>query len=214
MIQILKVPESVLNKSTAIFTTYIYIISNRYKRSKTIKVTYETLAGQMDINVRHVKNYMKELITTGFIEVSEPNIKKNGLKGAVTITLTAKNEKYVIVPQNVMVDKNILKTYRQYYARLKRIINLNTFTTFENPIELQKYLGCKERTYWKFMNLMKNTVIDGQRLILDESNSKEYKFIMEYECYVADNHSNNMADVKKSVRKNNVVTFDYNGLVN
>lgn len=79
---------------------------------------------------------MKELITTGFIEVSEPNIKKNGLKGAVTITLIAQNEKYVIVPQNVMLDKNILKTYRQYYARFKRIINLNTFTTFKNPIEL------------------------------------------------------------------------------
>jgi predicted transcriptional regulator len=76
MIQILKIPESVLNKSTAVFTTYIYIIANRYKRSKTIKVTYETLAQQMDINIRHVKNYVKELITAGVIEVSEPNIKK------------------------------------------------------------------------------------------------------------------------------------------
>lgn len=196
MIQILKVPESILNKSTAIFTTYIYIIANRYKRSKTIKVTYETLAGQMDINVRHVKNYMKELITTGFIEVSEANIKKNGLKGAVTITLTTKDEKYVIVPQSVMLDKNILKTYRQYYARLKRIINLNTFTNFKNPTELQEHLGCKERTYREFIKCMKNIKINGQSLIVDESTNKEYKFVMEYERYVADNHSNKKQFVK------------------
>lgn len=206
MIQILKIPESVLNKSTAIFTTYTYIVANRYKRSKAIKITYETLAQQMDINIRHVKNYVKELITAGVIEVSEPNIKKNGLKGAVTITLIANDKKYVILPQGVMLDEAIPKTYRQYYARLKRIVNLDTFTTFKNPTELQKHLGCKERTYWKFMNLMKNTKVNGQALILDESNGKEYKFIMEYECYVASNHGNDMADIKKAVRKNNRVS--------
>lgn len=208
MIQILKIPESILNESTAIFTTYTYIIANRYKRSKNIKITYETLAGQMGIDIRHVKNYIKELVTAGFIEVSEPNIKKNGLKGAVTITLIAKDKKYALVAKEVMVDKAISKNDRQYYARLKRIVNLDTFTTFKSPIELQQHLGCKERTYWKFMNLMKNTFIDGRSLILDESNGKEYKFIMEYERYVADNHDNNMDDIKQSVRKNNKVRQD------
>ena len=208
MIQILKIPESILNKSTAVFTTYTYIVANRYKRSKTIKITYETLAQQMDINIRHVKNYVKELVTEGFIEVSEPNIKKNGLKGAVTITLIAKDKKYVIVPLTVMLDETIPKTYRQYYGRLKRIINLSTFTTFKTPTELQQHLGCNVKTYREFMKCMKTIKIDGQALIVDESTNKEYKFIMEYERYVADNHDNNMEDIKKSVRKNNKVRQD------
>lgn len=207
MIQILEIPESVLNKSTAVFTTYIYIIANRYKRSKRIKVTYETLARQMDINVRHVKNYIKELVTEEIIEVSEPNIKKNGFKGAVTITLISKDKKYAIVAKAVMVDKAIPKTFRHYYARLKRIINLNTFTTFKHPEELQEALGCKRRTYWEFMNLMKNIKMDGQACILDESSSNQYKFIMEYERFVAANHQN-IKDVKQVVRNTKRVTKD------
>lgn len=188
MIQILKIPESILDKSTAVFTTYVYLVANRYKKSKTIKIHYETVAKQMNINLRHVKNYINELVNAGAIEVSEASIKKNGLKGAVTITLIAKDKNYVIVPQVIMVDKKIPKTFRHYYARLKRIINLNTFTTFKCPNKLQEHLGCKERTYWEFMNLMKSSEIDGQALILDESNDREYKFIMEYERFVAANH--------------------------
>jgi DNA-binding Lrp family transcriptional regulator len=207
MIQILKIPESVLNKSTAVFTTYNYIIANRYKRSKSIKIRYETLAEQMDINIRHVKNYVKELVDTGVIQVSEPNIKKNGLKGAVTITLIAEDKKYAIVPQDIMLDKTIPKTYRQYYARLKRIIDINTFTTFKSPVKLQQELGCKERTYWESMNFMKNTKIKGQALILDESNGNQYKFIMEYERFVAGNHQN-LKDVKQVVRNTKRVSKD------
>jgi len=205
MIQFLEIPESVLNKSTAVFTTYVYIIVNRYRRSKRIKVTYETLARQMDINIRHVKSYIKELIAEEIIEVSEPNIKKNGLKGAVTITLIAKDKKYAIVAKAVMVDKAIPKTFRHYYARLKRIINLNTFTTFKHPEELQEALGCKRRTYWEFMNLMKNTKIYGQACVLDESSGNQYKFIMEYERFVAANHQN-VKDVKQVVRNTKRVT--------
>lgn len=207
MIPILKIPESVLTKSTAVFTTYNYIVANRYKRSKTIKVTYETLARQMDIHMRHVKTYVKELVDSGLIKVSEPNIKQNGRKGAITITLIAEDKHYVILPQEIMLDDTIPKTFRQYYARFKRVINLNTFTTFKSPTELQEALGCKERTYWEFMNLMKNTKISGQALILDESNGKEYKFIMEYDRYVAGNHRD-LSEIKENVRKNNVVKFD------
>ena len=200
MIQILKVPESVLNKSTAVFTTYIYVIANRYKRSKTIKIHYETLAQQMDINIRHVKNYVKELITAGVIEVSEPNIKKNGLKGAVTITLIAKDKKYALVAKEVMVNKSIPKTYRHYYARLKRIIDLNTFTTFKSPTELQQELGCKARSYGDFMKCIKSIQIDGQPLLLDESTKREYKMVMNYEKYVANNHKE--IDIQQAIRKN------------
>lgn len=98
-----------------------------------------------------------------------------------------------------MLDNDISKTYRQYYARLKRVININTFTTFKKPTELQRYLRCKERTYWEFMKIMKNTLIDGQALILDESDGKQYKFVMEYEQFVASNHQN-IKDVKQVVR--------------
>ena len=154
MIQILKIPESILNQSTAIFTTYIYLIANRYKKSKNIKITYETLAKQMNIHVRHIRTYIEELIENGFIKVSEPNIKQNGKKGAVTITLTTSDKHYVILPLTVMLDETIPKTYRQYYARLKRIINLNNFTTFKTPTELQQYLDCNVKTYREFMKCM------------------------------------------------------------
>ncbi len=206
MIQILKIPESVLNKSTAVFTTYTYIIANRYKRSKNIKVTYETLADQMNINIRHVKSYVKELVTAGAIQISQPNIKQNGKLGAVTITLTTTDQHYVILPLTVMLDESIPKTYRQYYARLKRIIDLKTFTTFKSPTELQQELGCKARTYGDFMKCMKAIQIDGQPLIVDESTKREYKYIMAYERYVAANHSiDNKTDIKEVVRKNNKV---------
>lgn len=170
MIQILKIPESILNESTAIFTTYIYIISNRYKKSKNIKITYEALAKQMNIHIRHIRTYIEELIKNGFITVSEPTTKQNGKKGAVTITLTTTDQHYVILPLTVMLDKTIPKTYRQYYARLKRIINLNTFTTFKTPTELQQHLGCNVKTYREFMKCMKSIKIDEHALILDETN--------------------------------------------
>lgn len=208
MIQILKVPESILGQSAAVFTTYTYILANRFKRSKAVKVNYDTLAEQMDIDIRHVKTYIKELVNEGFIEVSEPNIKKNGLNGAVTITLMANDKHYVIVPLSIMLDGRIPKTYRQYYARLKRVINLNTFTTFKSPTELQQELGCKTRTYGEFMKFMKETIIDGQVLIVDASTNKEYKIAMEYERYVANNHSNNEADIKRAIRRNNKVNKD------
>lgn len=118
MIQILKIPEIVLNKSTAVFTTYIYLIANRYKRSKTINLHYETLAEQMNIHVRHVKTYIQELVNSNFIQVSEPHRKQNGKTGAVTITLTTTDKHYVILPLSIMTDETIPKTYRQYYARL------------------------------------------------------------------------------------------------
>lgn len=204
MIQILKIPESVLNKSTAVFTTYIYLIANRYRKSKTIKIHYETLADQMNIHVRHVKKYLQELIDSGLIQVSAPTSKQNGKLGAMTITLTTMDKHYIILPLLLMLDESIPKTYRQYYARLKRIIDLNTFTTFKSPTELQQELSCKARTYVDFMKCMKAIQIDGQALIVEESTKREYKFIMEYERYVAANHSiDNKTDIKQAIRQDN-----------
>ncbi|BBB89689.1 hypothetical protein [Methylomusa anaerophila] len=200
MIQILKIPETVLNKSTAVFTTYIHLIANRYKRSKTIKIHCETLAEQMNIHIRHIKTYLQELMDSGLIQISEPNLKQNGKLGAVTITLTTSDTYYVIVPLTIMTDETIPKTYRQYYARLKRIIDLKNFTTFKSPPELQQEIGCKERTYRDFINFMKTTKIDGQALIVDESSKREYKFIMSYEKYVANNHKE--TDIQQAIRKN------------
>lgn len=200
MIQILKVPESALNKSTAVFTTYIYVIANRYKRSKTINLHYETLARQMNIHVRHVKTYIQELINANLIQVSAPNIKQNGKLGAVAITLITTDKHYVIVPLTIMTDETIPKTYRHYYARFKHIIDLKTFTTFKSPTELQQELGCKARTYCDFIHFMKSTHIDGQALLLEESSKREYKFIMSYEKYVANNHKE--TDIQQAIRKN------------
>ncbi|MDU4961609.1 MAG: hypothetical protein E6X17_13235 [Sporomusaceae bacterium] len=200
MIQIIKIPESVLSKSAAVFTTYIHVIANRYQRSKTINIQYETLAEQMNIHVRHVKTYLQELINANLIQVSAPSIKQNGKPGAVAITLITTDKHYVIVPLSIMTDETIPKTYRQYYARLKRIIDLKTFTTYKTPTELQQEVGCKGRTYCDFIHFLKTTQIEGQALLWDESTRREYKFIMSYERYVAANHTK--TDIKQAVRKN------------
>lgn len=186
MERIIKVPYLILNKSTALFNTYIYLIANRYKKSKYICLTYETLANQMGIDQKYVKTYLSKLARLGFIQISEPNIKKNGKTGALTFTLLSKpGEKYVILPLSLMLDKDIPKTYKQYYANFKRIIDLKNFTTFKSPDALQLQLSCKPRTYFEFMKFMKTTVreIDQQQvpLLLDQSTAKEYKYILSYE---------------------------------
>lgn len=114
----------------------------------------------MDINIRHVKSYVKELVTAGAIQILQLNIKQNGKLGALTITLTTTDKHYVILPLTLMLDEAIPKTYRQYYGRLKRIINLNTFTTFKTPKELQQHLGCNVKTYREFMRRQKRDRMD------------------------------------------------------
>ncbi|WP_210162473.1 hypothetical protein [Anaeroarcus burkinensis] len=166
------------------------------------------MAKQMNIHIRHIRTYIEGLVKHGFIEVSEPATKQNGKKGAVTITLTTSDQYYVILPLPVMLDETIPKTYRQYYGRLKRIINLHTFTTFKSPTELQQHLGCNVKTYREFMKYMKNIKIDEHALILNETNESEYKTIMEYEQYVATDHKNNETEIKRAIRKHNRVSQD------
>lgn len=202
------IPRKLLESNTALFNTYMYIASNSFKNTFKTTITLNKLAEQMGIGIKYVKQNVNDLINQGYIMASEPYIKKNGKKGAITFELYSVAVHYVILPIEIATSKEIPTNFKHYYANLKYETNVNTMIAYYSPNELKKLLRpfgnpLGRSTYYEFINFIKNYKISDIPLLADESTESEYRLILKYEQYVYQVNKNSkiIKDDKQRVKE-------------
>jgi len=190
------VPKKLLMEKIELFITYMYISSNRYRNSDVATVNYKTLAEQMGIDIRYVKQNVNKLVEKAYLEVSEPYVKKNGKKGAVTFSLYAVAKYFVILPMDFVLNQDIPRNYKYYYVNLKYCTNLETLIAYHSPNQLMEKLrpsgkALSKSTFSEFMSFIKAFKIHNIPLLVDASNDSEYIWEMPYEQYIYTTNKNN-----------------------
>jgi hypothetical protein len=224
-IQFVEIPTELLNESFKIINVYTNIVCNKYKTKKDIKINYDVLAKQCDIVEKHLKTHIKYLQEKGFLTIEETT-KCNGKKGAAIFTIKG-SKNWVVVPLEIIKTDILNAGEKALYLRLKHIINLKDFTTFRNydqlaeskdPNDKKDTLLTSKRKVYDFINKLCNTEINGTKLLVNESNNKDFKFVLQYEKEVFNHNkkAKNVRDVNDQLqtRKQQQIGVMENGIVN